>query len=492
MGFNLCSDPWIPVAGARERKSLIECFTGPPPSRLSGNAVDKIVILRFLLSVVHAANRIPDVDAWCALTPEIMAENARTYLERHRDCFDLYGERPFLQFPQLAKLGGKAASPGSLMVHIADGNKVVLSDWNRFFGLSEAEKTILLLRSSCFACGGKRFDKALCLSSGVVKGTGPSGTLLGFMGYLHAYMQGEDIWETLRLNLLTEDELGEINAWPEGVGTPFWEAMPAGEADTRAVAYRRSYQGQLFPLDKFLLLTDGGIIKTSGINYPNHKNGLVDPALTIASDGKNMRAEWAKTDTRPWRELAALLAFLQGDSHVQPYFLSMGMQKLRLLHARCCAVWVGGVAVSSNSGEQYLSGMNDYVESEFAFPVEFMHNESYQTFCGFMTGIENFAKRLYGCVASYYTKMSGKDNAKFQGEKAKSLFWERMETHAQEIIDLAFAAPDETAIKQAHTDWFKLLCRVYEECCPRDTPRQLAAWVEFHPGFQSPKKKGDK
>ena len=54
-----------------------------------------------------------------------------------------------------------------------------------------------------------------------------------------------------------------------------------------------------------------------------------------------------------------------------------------------------------------------------------------------------------------------------------------------------FADRDEAAVGRARAGWFRLLCRVYEECCPRDTPRQLAAWVECHPGFQSSKRKGD-
>ena len=496
MGFNLCDEPWIPIAGSRERKSLIECFTGPPPFRLSGNAVDKIVILRLLLAVVHAANRIPDVDAWCALTPEIMAENARDYLEKHRDCFELYGERPFLQFPQLAK--GKIKN-----FYDADGlnNRSVLSGWGLTLArpLSDAEKTVFLLRSACFARGGKRFDTDLCLSPGVVKGkTGKAGTLLGKDGFLHAYMLGGNLWETLRLNLLTESELREINAWPDGVGVPFWEAMPSGEADARAEKYRRSYQGQLFPLDKFLLLNDGGIIETSGIAYPGYNEGLVDPALTITNDGKNIRPVWAKTDMRPWRELAALLAFLKNEPPI-PYFLSMGKAKRRRLHAETFAIWVGGVAVSDNSGEQSIKGMNDYVESEFAFPVEQMRTEWYLKFCGFMEEIENSAKRLFNCVFKYHEKMSGEYKAKkkpfskAQGERAKALFWERMEPHAQEIIDLAFSEHfDESATNRARTGWFKLLCQVYEECCPRDTPRQFEKWVECHPGFQSAKKKGDK
>ena len=491
--FNLCDDPWIPIAGSCERKSLIGCFTGPPPLRLSGNAVDKIVIFRFLLAVVHAANRIPDTEAWLALTPEIMAANARSYLEAHRDCFDLYGERPFLQFPQLEKLGGKVASPGSLMVSIAEGNKVVHSGWNRFRGLSEAEKAVLLLRSACYACGGKKFDKTLCLSPGVVKGaTGSAGTLLGFMGFLHAYMLGDTLWETLRLNLLTEDDLREINSWQEGMGKPFWEEMPDGEIGTRADSYRKSYQGQLVPLDKFLFLSGDGIIKTSGITYPGHKEGLIDPALTITTEGKNIRAAWARTEERPWRQLPALLAFLKSSSHAQPYFLSMGMEKLRRLHPERCAVWVGGVAVSSNSGEQYLSGTNDYVESVFLFATDYIRGASYQLFSRMMEDLEKMAKRLYASVVGYYTKVPGKDNAANQATRAKSVFWERMEPHAQEILELAFAEENREAIREARNVWFARLCQVYDEFCPRDTPRQMTAWVEAHPGFRSSNKKGER
>jgi len=491
MKFNLCDDPWIPIAGSPKRLSLMEAFSERSPGRLAGNAVDKIVILRFLLALVHASNRIPDDDAWLALTPEIMAGNVRAYLASHRECFDLYGERPFLQFPKLAEIGGQASPTGSLMVNVSAGNKVVLSGWNQAQPLSEAEKVILLLRSSCFACGGKKFDKDLHLSPGIVKGaTGSAGTLLGFMGFLHAYMLGGTLWETLRQNLLTEKDVRDINVWPEGVGTPFWEDMPSGEADERAQRYKRSYQGQLFPLDKFMLLREDGIIKTSGIDYPGHKEGLTDPALTITSDGKNSRAAWAKAEERPWRQLPALLSFLQSSDRGQPYFLSMGMSKIRLLHAETCAVWVGGVSVSSNSGEQYLSGMNDYMESEFPFATAYMVEESYQTFTGLMKGLDELAKRLYGCVSAYYTKVPGKDNAANQAARAKAVFWERMEPHAQEILELAFSEENEEKVRQAQLKWFALVCGIYDECCPRDTPRQLTAWVEANPSFQSSKKKG--
>ena len=122
----------------------------------------------------------------------------------------------------------------------------------------------------------------------------------------------------------------------------------------------------------------------------------------------------------------------------------MGMSKIRLLHAETCAVWVGGVSVSCPpTGDQYLSGMNDYMESEFPFATAYMVEESYQTFTELMKGLDELAKRLYGCVSAYYTKVSGKDNAANQAARAKAVFWERMEPHAQEILELAFSEENE-------------------------------------------------
>lgn len=154
--LNLCDYPWIPVAGEKDRKSLIQIFSDSSLRRLSGNPVDKIVILRLLLCIVQASSKLPDNDAWLKLTDEKLAQNALAYLREHHDCFELYGEHPFLQFPKLAEAGGRVDPPGSLLVNISEGNKVVLSHWNLFHGLSEAEKIVLLLRSACYACGGQK------------------------------------------------------------------------------------------------------------------------------------------------------------------------------------------------------------------------------------------------------------------------------------------------------------------------------------------------
>ena len=279
--FNLVDEPWILTAASPERKSLRDVFSDPTLCRLSGNPVDKIVVFRLLLTIVQASTDLRDLDAWADLTVERMAANALAYLDKWHDRFDLFGDKPFLQFPQLAGKG-EPSSPGSLQVEVSTGNKVVLTDWNLYHELDLPQMANFLLRAASFSCGGKKFDKSAVLSPGhTKKSTGKSGTLLGFAGYMHSYMCCPTILESVKFNLLTDGDIKEIGVFPGGKGTPCWEEMPQGEIDERAELYRKSYLGQLFPLDKFLLIQGKRIIKTDGIGYLGHKEGLVDPAVKI-------------------------------------------------------------------------------------------------------------------------------------------------------------------------------------------------------------------
>jgi len=488
--FNLCDEPWIPIAGEPERKSLTQIFSERSLHRLSGNAVDKIVIFRFLLSVVHASTQVPDETAWQTLTTGQIAENALHYLEEHHDDFDLYGEKPFLQFPQLAEAGGKVTSLGSMQVSVADGNKTILSGWNCFTPPSDADKAILLLRSSCYGCGGKKYDKSVVLTPGMEKGaTGSGGTLLGFNGLLHVYLLGSTLLETLYLNLLPDSEMADIRFSAKGV--PFWENMPTGEEDDRAKEYRSSYFGQLFPIDKFLLLKDDGMIKTSGIPYFTGPEEMKDPALTVVQKGKDLRFVNAKTDKRPWRELEAMLAFLENSERRQPFFLSLGAKRLRHSAIEKITVWTGGMTVNANSGEQYLSGKCDYVESEFSFPADCMIPESLNRWRKIMETLEKNAKQLYASIASYYKEMNSEDG-KGQGESGTVAFWEQLEPRAQEFLELAFSDASEENIQEKLKSCFAVLCDIFNELCPRETPRQMAAWVNCNPGFGTIKKQKEK
>ncbi len=481
--YNLVDEPWIPVAGEAKKRSLMGIFTAPAPAGLSGNAVDKIVILRLLLSIAQASTKIEDEDAYVALSEEIIAENARKYLSEHRHLFDLYDkEKPFLQFPQLAEKG-TADSCATLSVSVATGNKTVLTSWNREYPLSNAEKAVLLLRSTGFACGGKKYDSMLILSPGHEKGkTGKCGTLLGSYGYLHSYLKGENLWQTIFRNLFTESDIKKIANLSE-LGIPAWEKMPAGERDKRAEEYKNSYFGTLLPLDKFLLLTEDGIIKTDGIQYVVDCNNVVDPAVTTLTSGKEKRFLYTNTEKRPWRQIPALLSFVKrGCDNSPPYFLSYGLQKMRGKH-ELLTFWTGGAAVSSNSGEQYLSGTDDYVESEFSIECDAIGKQSMQLFETMMLNLDKTSKGLYSAVVAYFKEMNDDSAADWAG-RATSKFWGIMESHADTIISLAFGedATEENRIKEEQT-WKKIIFELYDEFCPHESVRQIAAWAGANPRY---------
>lgn len=494
--LNLCDYPWIPVAGEKDRKSLIQIFSDSSLRRLSGNPVDKIVILRLLLCIVQASSKLPDNDAWLKLTDETLAQNALAYLKKHHDCFELYGEHPFLQFPKLAEAGGRVDSTKDLLVNFAD-NKVILLHWDQLLPLSSAEKIILLLRSACYTTSKKnKFDTGTTLTEGVEKNaTGHPGTLLGSKGYLHAYMLGEKILGTLRLNLLTEEDIQNIGAYQNGLGSPFWEKMPRDENDTE---YRKTYFGQLFPIDKFLMLKGDGIIKIDGLIYPEDKEGLRDPALTITHQKGKIEAVLARPSERPWRQLPALLSFLRSKQYGgSPYFLSMGSAKLNLSSQKTkyLGFWVGGIEVSSQCGGQSVKKQNDYVESEFYVNEKDFSHDNFPVYEQLMQDLNDHANCLGKCVSSYYKAMKNAVEKQL-ATKAKSIFWNVMEPRAQEIILLAFSDQNEEKIKKIKEEkkiWFRTLCDIYDEVCPHETPRQISYWVEASPRFQKIQKaKGKK
>lgn len=514
--FNLVDQPWIPVAGEHAMRSLLEFFTGPAPKRLSGNAVDKIVLFRFLLSIVHASSSIPDESAWHALTPEKIAENARNYLTDHKSLFDLYDpERPFLQFPLLRGMGKdevKKRCVWTMRVNYSD-NQSILSSWQIKRELTDDEIARFLLRMNCAALASKIYENDILLSPCRIPEKRENcvpGKLLGtgLYGYLHSYLLGNDLWESLHLNLLTENEINQIGAYKDGLGRPFWEEMPKGEDDSRARSYKNSYQGRIFPVDKCVLLTDNGkkVIKTDGIPYASGIDAA-DPALTIYKDNKGLVALRAKVAVRPWRELASLLNFLNSKENPYPFFLSRGLKHLYGTNIETVRFWVGGVEISNQSGGQQIRKTNDYVESEFLLPLNQLKTTFLNNYSDLMQRLDGCSKSLRDAVKNYYVKLCENESQNNEKEKekqkrkqtcplaenqanlAETKFWERMEPRGQLIIGLA--ATDHQNEKEKEDEkklWRDTVLFVYNEFCPNTTARQMTAWVEAKPKFN--RKKG--
>ena len=116
--FNLIDEPWIPVAEVG-KVSLHQIFSRKDYRALSGTPIQKIALLKLLLAIVQAAWTPKDDSAWSAMSTAELSELCVKYLEKWRDRFFLYGDRPFLQM--LSRTALKAPPKIAVMAPLLGG-----------------------------------------------------------------------------------------------------------------------------------------------------------------------------------------------------------------------------------------------------------------------------------------------------------------------------------------------------------------------------------
>lgn len=482
--FNLIDEQWIPI---REKGlfSLRDIFSDHSLRKIGGNPIQKTAIFKLLCAIAQAAWTPKTEEEWRQSTVEDFCRKCLTYLEKWHEKFWLYGDEPFLQFPEVKDV--KVASFAALNLEKASGNTTVLTQIQLQSELSEADKAVLLVTLMGFATGGKKVDNSKILTPGY-KGkskSGKAGSSLGFKGYLHSYVQTSSVASTLWLNLFSEESLSKLPCYPEGVGTAPWEKMPAGEDCDVARKLKDSLMGRLVPLCRFCLLSDAGMHYTEGIAHDGYQAGRFDPTQSVARQKNDFKTLWADPDKKPWRSLTSILSFLgiQDASRFVCSQVEMGMSR-----ARDCfesvELWSGGVRVTSNAGEQYLTGSDDFVESQFEFSPQDVGEQFFVNFSASVDQLDRLAKQLYSSVLGYFETMG--TEGKTMAERATSKFWEIAGLHAQELIDSC--SPGENP--EYVSNFYRATMRnTYNESCPHFTPRQLQAWAENQPNAS---KKGKK
>lgn len=482
--FNLIDEPWIPVVDVG-RVSLKDIFSNPNLKALGGNPVQKIAITKLLLAIAQSANTPQDDQAWLALGAEGLAKACLDYLEKWHDRFYLYGEKPFLQMPAITKA---AVQPfGAVLPEVATGNTTVHTQIQQQKILDDADKALLVLQLMGFGLGGKKTDNTAVLTEGYQgktkengKGmTGKPGSSIGFMGFLHNFLQGQNLHTTLWLNLFTQEQISQMRVFEAGLGQAPWEQMPQGEADQIAKNLTQSLMGRLIPLSRFLLLADNGLHYSEGIFHAGYKEGLSDPSVSVNYSAKDPKAIWVDTEKRPWRMLTALLSFMATQTK-EVYScpqLEFGLTR-GAKHSSDVAIWSGGLRVSSNAGEQYVSGSDDYLESNISIPIEFIGATWFEHLQSEMTELDALAKNLYGCVMSYYKHqlVEGKN----QAGQATNLFWQLCESRFQDLVNGAEDAQQRYALRKVFAGFVH---QAFERHCPKETARQLDAWAQSRPNL---------
>jgi len=486
--FNLIDEPWIPIAGVG-RASLKQIFANSDYRALGGNPVQKIALMKLLLAIAQAACTPADEYEWKALDAQGLAQQCLAYLEKWHECFYLYGEKPFLQMPAIASA---AVQPfGAVLPQIATGNTTVLTQGQVDRALSDADKALLVLGLMGFALGGKKTDNSVTLSAGYVgkrndKGkpsTAKPGPAVAHMGLLHNLLAGESLWQSLWLNLLTQEQVTDSQKFAQGVGTPPWEQMPEGEDCAVARALKDSLMGRLLPLCRFCLLTENGLHYSEGIAHNNYKEGCCDPSVAVNWSGKEPKALWCNPEKRPWRELTSLLSFIaqQQNAGFDCLQLHAGIQRTCETVA-CFALWSGGLRVSSNAGEQYASGSDDFVESELWLHSAALGDLWFDQLKLEMSALDEQAKNLYGRVMGYF-KEQLVDGAELAAQGTQ-MFWQLCERDFQHLLDSCEQDKvSQESRKKLRRRFAAYVNQAYDQYCPKDTARQLDAWAKCRPNL---------
>jgi len=484
--FNLIDEPWIPVADYG-RVSLRQVFSNSEYRSLGGNPVQKIALLKLLLAIAQAAATPKTEDEWKSLRVQGLAGRCLTYLDQWYDRFYLYGERPFLQMPAIQ--AAKTQSFGAVLPEVSTGNTTVLSQMQIQRPLDDADKTLLLLTLMGFALSGKKADNSVVLSPDYPgkrneKGnpsSGRPGPALAHWGLLHSFLLGNKLQETLWLNLFTHRQIEEMNIYPAGLGIAPWEQMPEGEDCPLARQFKQSLMGRLLPLSRFCLLNKDGLHYSEGIAHPSYKDGVVDPSMAINNGGKEPKALWVDPEKRPWRELTALLGFFeQGESQgFQSWQLRSGLERARDV-TEVFAVWTGGLRVSSKAGEQFVSGSDDFVESQVWLHSDILGAPWFSQLKVEMDALDSLAKNLYGRVMTFF-KEQKVDGAKLAAQ-ASQLFWQLCEREFQTLVDNCDQTEDAATQRQIMRSRFAgNIQQAYDQFCPRESARQLDAWAKCRP-----------
>lgn len=485
--FNLIDEPWIPVADVG-RVSLADLYTSADYRALGGTPVQRIAVLKLLLAIVQAAFTPDDDNDWQALSTADLAGSCLDYLRKWHDRFYLYGEAPFLQLPAIAK--AECKSYGTVLPEVSTGNTTVLTQSQQQRALDDADKALLLTVQMGFALGGKKTDNSVVLTPGYQgklndKGkpsTGKPGPSVGFLGLLHNFVLGQNLQQTLRLNLLTHQDVVGSQLYPGGVGRPPWEAMPQGEDCAVACQHKTTLQGRLVPLSRFCLLTADGLHYSEGIAHPDYKGGGIDPTIAIDRHSRDPKVLWANPDRRPWRELTALLSFLDAGQRGFECLQLRAATGRASRHYDTFAIWSGGLRVSSNAGEQYASGEDDYVDSTVWLHSADLGSNMFARLRHEMDSLNELANRLYGCVTGYYK--SQKVDAKSIAAQATSHFWQVCERDAQTLIACCADGEDKTRERrQLRRRFAANLHFAFDHQCPNGTARQLDAWAKCRPNL---------
>ena len=477
--FNLTTEKWIPIEGG-DKASLKDVFSTEMQGLVQGNAIQKISIYKLLFAIAQDAIKENE-----PIDKEKLSKSCITYLEDHYDCFWLYGEKPFLQYPELAKSNVEDNSIFcSYIPDLSAENDTIFRQTQTIVPKDDGEKAVFILGLMSYSLGGKRVSNPELFlinkdNRGKSAKAGPSIGGGNIAGYQQSILISDSIIDTIYLNYFSNDEISRTGYLSNGVFPP-WIKMPTLEKSDYNESYKKSIFTWYLAMCRAVLLTDEGIRYCEGIQYTDY---WFEPFITKNAEDRILIVD---TQKKPWRNFAALLSEAEAlDSRtVKCMAISEHLKRARNLK-KTFGIWSGGLRVRGNSGDQSIKRNDDFVESVAYFDPDILGEEFYHNFREIIDWSDYCGKVLYSSIQSYYTDI-GFEKKNDMAKNAMNIYWSSMNQLAQRMAD---SSDSEESAKEIKLCIFRTILSIYDNECQKNNSRQIVAWTKNRPLLGKEKKK---
>ena len=522
--FNLIDSPWMPCPGIGAA-SLSDVFRRKNVLALGGSPIQKIVMMKFLLAIAQSACPMADDEEWLDTSVDQIADRCMEYLESRRSLFDLYGDRPFLQVPEIAKGGKVSYGTSAPEVAHAGGSSPVLTRSQIEKPLSDEEKALWLLTTCGAAMGGKQAEH-FKVAAGLVRkedlkkeladarndddeidGNGMEkrkgfptplpGRILGGSGYLHSFYQGDTLQDSIKMNLLTTEEIHGLG-YEFGLGVAPWDAMPTSPDCVVADRLKGSLMGALLPMSRFCFLVDDQKVHYS--DGLKHDHVLIDPSTARIRKGNgSVHILETRPNERAWQSFPALMSFLSAKN--QPsnecYQLSKPFARITKRGYPKVGVWSGGLQVSSTMGEQLVNGRSDYSESFATLECNWIDNVLDNPWFDQVEKevwlLEKLHDTLSRSIKGYYATAGVRPTAKGKNPiadghaaQAGMVFWTYCGVCSQALYAACVSYKnhgDKEPLCALRVKIGNEVKKIYTKACSNGTGRQIEGWVKNMPNI---------
>ena len=304
---------------------------------------------------------------------------------------------------------------------------------------------------------------------------------------MHAFLRGENVLETLHLNLPTYDDARLI--YGGNIGHPIWEQVPSSLSDSERIKNATlSYVGRLVPMARVVLLHESmkTILLGNGFKYPVFTDGFPqEPSATLIV--RTIRKKETRTllsfqsSKSIWRELGAIIIKRNADGVGGPLALR------NIPDSESCDLIVSAL-------KRDKATIVDTIESQFHIPSRLRKPDGTEAYEEEVRIAEQSAYRLCSAIEEYRTEIDGcweqqltRAGASKGVIKAKLYtkgmlhFWTTVEKYLPLLMTHIDAIDTENALP-TREKWRKMLfataCESYRITCGQETPRQIRAFAK--------------